>query len=281
MAFFTRLLAAVAATLLTMMAVSAQASDVRYPKDKKDLTILPKYCEGTQIIRGISKLPRASVDAYYASYGPTYNHVHHYCWALFAEFNGDKMLDKGPRVNAYRQALNDIDYVLHKSPPPSFPLLPEIHTSRGRILLKMDKPGEGIAELNNAINLKPDYEPAYMQLSDYYLNTGKKQNAISILEKGVENNPSPSRLLRKLKKLGKPYQGTPGSAVAKHQETDSPSLEPIAGQSAPSGATGTDQTAPSDSGAAASGAGPAQSDSEAAAPPAIGKPGNPYCRFCP
>lgn len=268
MAFLTRTLAAVTATFLAMAAVGTQAAEVRYPKDQKDLMVLPKYCEGTQIIRGISKLPKASVDAYYTNYGPIYNHLHHYCWALFAEFNGDKMLDKGPRLSAYRQAITDIDYVLNKNPPSSFPLLPEILTSRGRILLKMDSPGKGIAELNKVINMKPDYEPAYIQLSDHYVSTGKKQDAISILEKGVENNASPTSLLRRLQRLGKPYQGTPGSALVRNQETDPP------------GVTEPRQSAPSESGAPTPDAAPAQSDSDAAAQ-TIGEPGNPYCRFCP
>lgn len=271
MAFLTRLLATVTAALLTITPVYTQAANILWPKNPTDLAILPEYCKGTQFLRDVSKLPMARVKAYYAEYGPTYNHLHHYCGALFAEFNADQILDKGPRLNAYNIALDNLDYVLKKDPPASFPLLPEIHTSRGRILLKMGRPGEAIAELNKVIEMKPDYEPAYIELSEYYLTTGKKQNAISILEKGVENNPSPSRLLKRLEKLGKPFKGTPGSALARQQATDSPPSESTVSPPAPSGSKGSDQPAPSDPSNGATGG----------AAPAIGKPGNPYCRFCP
>ncbi|MBI1285826.1 MAG: hypothetical protein GC183_16090 [Thiobacillus sp.] len=263
---------------LFVIAASSHADRVT---NERELMLLPEYCRGTQGLRQISKLPKSAVDNYYKTYGETYHHLHHYCWALMSEYNAFKILEAGPRSNKLKEAIGDIDYVLNKNPPATFPPLAEIYTTRARILFKLDRPGEAAADLVRATSLKPVYQPAYTQLSDYYLKIGQKDKAVAILEEGVANDPSPTSLLRKLEKLGKPYQGTPGSALAKQREPEAP--EQTANQSAAPAQKAGAQPASGDSSDAASTpqAGSAQTDSKATEPPAIGAPGNPYCRFCP
>lgn len=255
--------------------------------NERELAILPEYCKGTQGIRDFVKLPKSEVDNYYKVYGEIYHHLHHYCWALVGEYNANRILEKGPRNNELNQALRNIQYVLNKNPPASFTLLPEIYTSRARILFRLGRSGEAVGDLIKAINLQPSYQRAYAQLSDYYLDHGQKDKAISTLEKGVENNLSPTMLLKILERLGKPYKGIPGSAIPQTQESKpassekdlSAAIQPSLGEPETVPRVGAKGNEPGN--LDSSTASPVQQDSREADPVAPKKPANPYCRFCP
>jgi tetratricopeptide (TPR) repeat protein len=248
------------------------------PTNERELAMLPEYCQGTQGLSKIRNLPKSAIDNYYKTYGETYHHLHHYCWALLTEYNATRIRDKGPRNNKYNQALGDIQYVLNKNPPASFPPLGDIYTTRARILFKMDRPGEAVADLMKAITLQPGNQRAYVQLSDYYLQIGQKDKAISTLEKGVENHEAPSMLLKRLDRLGKPYKGTPGSAIAKKQMADSPAIEQLSTDTPASAQSG---TVDANNKGGPSGVDNAQPDNKTTEPVAPKDPANPYCRFCP
>lgn len=257
-------------------------------EDERELAILPEYCLATQQIRAISKLPKSAYDNNVKIYGEIYPHLHHYCWALIGEFKANtrsSLKDRGLRNTRLQQALRDIQYVFNKNPPETFKPLAEIYTTRARILVSLNRSGEAVGDLIRAINLQPGYQRAYAQLSDIYVRLGKKDKAIATLEKGVENNESPKILLRELERLGKPYKGTPGSAVAKKQEMGSPApgqdstgmntpqaSEPPASPTStvdqPPKVTTPDAVAP-------------PSDTKSSEPSAPNNTGNPYCRFCP
>lgn len=271
--------------LLVFSTTSSYAATI---EDERDLAILPEYCLATQVIRSISKLPKSAYDNNVKIYGDIYPHLHHYCWALIGEFKANtrsSLKDRGLRNTRLQQALRDIQYVFNKNPPETFKPLAEIYTTRARILVSLNRSGEAVGDLIRAINLQPGYQRAYAQLSDIYVRLGKKDKAIATLEKGVENNESPKILLRELERLGKPYKGTPGSAVAKKQEMGSPAPgqdstgmnTPQANESSPSSTSPVDEspkvTTPEAVGT--------PSDIKSSEPSAPNNTGNPYCRFCP
>jgi tetratricopeptide (TPR) repeat protein len=259
---------------VALLSLTAQSHADRVTNER-ELTLLPEYCRGTQGIREIAKLPKSAVESYYKTYGETYHHLHHYCWALMSEYNAQKIPEKGPRNNKLHQAIRDIDYVLNKNPPDTFQPLAEIYTTRARILFKLDRPGEAAADLVKATNVRPAYPPAFAQLSDYYLKIGQRDKAIAVLEEGVAHHASPTSLLRKLEKLGKPYQGAPGSALAKPPQ-EAPTA-PADSAAVPGPNVQPAQAGPSEALPAAT----ASPDGAPAEPPRIGTPENPYCRFCP
>lgn len=254
----------------------------------RELAILPEYCHATQQIRATSKLPKSAYDNNVKIYGEIYPHLHHYCWALVAEFNANtqsSLNDKGLRSTRLDQALRDIQYVLNKNPPETFKPLAEIYTTRARILVSLNRSGEAVGDLMRAIKLQPSYQRAYAQLSDIYIHIGQKDKAILTLENGVENNVTPKLLLRKLERLGKPYKGTPGSAVAKKQEMESPTLgqDSAAINSAPANTPAPTQTSTVDERAKVPppNADSTKQDGKISEPLAPTNTGNPYCRFCP
>lgn len=202
--------------VLIIFISSAWADEV---KNLSELALLPQYCRGTQLIRSISKDTRP-IEQYVAIYGSTYIHLHHYCWALNTENNALR-LKPGDRRVKLTYSLADYKYVLDRAPT-SFILLPEIYTSRARVLFTLKRDVEAVMDLNKAIQLKADYSPAYARLSDYYQGVGDKSNAIKILEQGISHTKNPTNVaffIRKLEKLGKTYQGAPGSALPQEDES--------------------------------------------------------------
>jgi tetratricopeptide (TPR) repeat protein len=237
---------------------------------ESDLAFMPEYCRGTQVIRTVSKDPK-SMNDYVAIYGFTYTHLHHYCWGLNWERKAWLAKNKHDREWLLNRGVLDVEYVLQRAEP-GFVLLPEIYNSQARMLFALRRDHLAKLALQNAIKAKPDYVPAYAQLSDHYVEAKNEAEAIKVLEQGIENSENAAPLIRRLEKLGKSYQGVPGSARKKaaSQEVLSTNLETTADKAqhkAP------DIQDPSTNEA------PIKSNSEN--PIESEDKSNPYCRFCP
>jgi len=239
-------------------------------KSQSELALLPAYCSGTQQVRSVSKDPKP-IEDYIAIYGQPYYHLHHYCWALNAENNAWRIRDKFLRESKLSYALGDIQYVLDRSGS-DFALLPEILNSQARILFTLHRAPEAVVALNRAISLKPDYSPAYERLSDYYVSVGNKAQAIATLERGIGNTENATRLVKRLEKLGKTYQGVPGDLrAAKKSDEEAPKIPPSTESNDPHDSGEGQPPAPEQPPAEGSTSAPADT------PPKT----NPYCRFCP
>jgi hypothetical protein len=259
----------IGAALLVFFSSGVWADEV---KTLAELALLPPYCKGTQAIRTLSKDP-VPIERYMEIYGAAYYHMHHYCWALNTENNALRINDAFLRKSKLGYALDDYKYFIDRAPP-SFPLLPEVYISRARVLFTLKRDDAAIADLNTAIRLKPEYSLPYARLSEYYQGIGDKSNAIQALERGIAHTRNPQNIAyfkAKLEKLGQPFQGVPGSALAEiaavptsvPESAPSSSVDPL-----PASAPGLGQNTPAVQ--------PGQSTPEQAAD----RP-NPYCRFCP
>jgi tetratricopeptide (TPR) repeat protein len=199
------------ALILMLLTTMAHADRI---ENLAELARLPAYCRGTQQIREISQEPSYKVQEYYAKYGPTYNHLHHYCWALNTE---NRVSIQNPRDGKFwlGTAIGDIDYVLHQNHDPKFILLPEIYTSKARILFKIDQAADAIPWLQKAIATRPDYVPAYARLSDYYAERGDTAEAIKILKQGIAKSKKADMLNRRLGELQKQGGGKSESSPSR------------------------------------------------------------------
>lgn len=259
--------------LLALFSATAVADEVT---SMAELALLPPYCHGTQLIRNISKDPKP-LEEYYAMYGMSYSHFHHYCWALNTENNAWKTSDSYLRKSKLGYALKDLQYSLDRSDQ-NFVFLPDIYNTKARLLFSLRRDAEAVLALHKAIEIKPDFVTAIARLSDYYADHGNKARAIQTLETGIDNSEKAGTLIKKLKKLGKTYQGTPGSARKKEAPavtTSPPATEvnPAAKNAVPSSPN---------PGSESTGDVPAIVPGDAANPTSEApKPPNPYCRFCP
>jgi hypothetical protein len=186
--------------------VPGYPDDMRYALDPREVALLPRYCHYTQIFRdGVPGGNNPQEIARWTSImGPTFNAMHHYCWGLM-NTNRALLLVREQRWREFhlRYSIVEFDYVM-KGAPRNFIMLPEILTKKGENLIRLDKGQDGVAELQRAIELKPDYWPPYAALSDYYSKIGDLAKAREWLQEGLSFSPNTKALLRRLAELNSP-----------------------------------------------------------------------------
>jgi tetratricopeptide (TPR) repeat protein len=198
-----------AALLLVMAAcgaVRAQEmvpgySDNFYDLDAREVRLLPPYCVYSQYFDQKYRTSEAEKKRWMAALGPTFIHVHHYCFALL-KTNRALFLTKEKRFREFylRDSLNEFDYVIQRSPD-NFVLLPEILTKKGENLVRLGRGSFAVFEFERAIQLNPNFWPPYAQLADYYKEAGEKEKAREVLSKGLSQTPDAKGLQRRLAEL--------------------------------------------------------------------------------
>jgi tetratricopeptide (TPR) repeat protein len=172
--------------------------------DSREMAMLPPFCMYTMLIR--DKVPggtdNAKTAAWQATLGPTFIHLHHYCWGLM-KTNRGVLLARTPtaRVSYLNYANTEFNYVIERSPP-DFILLPEILTKRGENLVRLNKAALALLDFERATELKPDYWPPYAYASDFYKSIGDIKAAREWLERGLSSSPEAPALKRRLAELG-------------------------------------------------------------------------------
>lgn len=171
--------------------------------DRREVALLPRYCIYTQDFR--AKLPGgndpAQIKRLTREMGPTFNHMHHYCWGLM-KTNRAVLLARTEQDRRFNlsSAIEEFDYVL-RSAPPDFPLLAEILTKKGENLIRLDRAGAGLVELQQAIHIKADYAPAYAAIVEHYKKAGQPAKAREWLQKGLAVAPTAPALVRQRAEL--------------------------------------------------------------------------------
>ncbi len=193
------------ASLLAPMCLMA----TEYDYSPRAMAMLPPYCKYTQVysanVPGGNDLPE--IKKWYAIMGGSYpttgpfHHMHHYCAGL-QYINQANLVarSRDERNQRLSWALREFEYVL-KNTTPAFALWPEILTKKGESLIAMGKGPLAIADLQRAIEIKPDYWPPYATLSDYHRDTGNPRIAREVLEQGLSALPDAPALKRRLAEL--------------------------------------------------------------------------------
>jgi hypothetical protein len=172
--------------------------------EPRDFPMLPAYCKDTLIFADVVPGGGKDVEHWYAVMGPTFRHMHHYCYAL-VETNRATFFTRNrkDRAKYLYSSLNEMDYVIRRAPT-SFILLPEILTKKGENLIRLGEVSRGTQELLRAIEVKPDYWPPYAYISDHYKEIGELAAAREWLVKGLSVSPNTKALLQRLAELDAP-----------------------------------------------------------------------------
>jgi len=171
--------------------------------DPREVAMLPSYCKYTQLFRG--RVPggndQAEIDRWYSIAGDTFHALHHYCWGLM-KTNRAIFLTRTRKYRLFylEDSILEFEYVLRYTPE-NHVLLPEILTKKGENLIRLDRASLGLRDLTRAIELKPDYWPPYVVMSDHYKATGDIKKAREVLEKALSFSPDAKGLKMRLTEL--------------------------------------------------------------------------------
>jgi tetratricopeptide (TPR) repeat protein len=192
--------AGLALALLAPLCVEAEPHFFDKPKE---MFMLPEYCRYTQDFRDhvAGGNNRVEIERWTNLMGESFIHMHHYCYALQAVNRASFMSrTEQERIHNLSTSVRECDYVIHNTPA-DFSMLPDIFTTKGQSLLKMGSVGQGVLELQRAIDMKPDHWPAYAAIGDYYKEAGQIEKAREWLEKGLAAAPNTRPLMRRLSGL--------------------------------------------------------------------------------
>jgi tetratricopeptide (TPR) repeat protein len=248
---------ACAASLFAAFGAHASVPVERDPRipTPAELTLLPPYCPHTAIIskRYGGKQSRTKHDAatkpFVDMYGTDFWHLHHYCFGLTRALRAERLASREKREKGLELSIGEYEYVMKHVRPNSI-MLPELHMQKGISLIKLKRGAMAVLELKKAIQLNPRFVRAYLELSNYYADSGKKELALQTLEEGLGVSPEATSLKQRYADLG-------GTKTFTKSET-------------PQQDTAPKQEAPQ----------PEQAEARRA-DEQIGSPTNPYCRFCP
>lgn len=171
---------------------------------KEELALLPKYCPYTQsfplgIKLGGDNHPAA--QQWSATIGPTFMHLHHYCWALVELNRAHRSNTPAVIRNGLRNsALGNLWYVVERGEI-DFVLLPEIYTLIGKTELLLNQPVKASAAFEKSRRQKPDYWPAYYYWAEYLYSKGKNKEALSITNEGIKHSPESRALIELQNKI--------------------------------------------------------------------------------
>jgi hypothetical protein len=238
--------------------------------------------------------------------------VHHRCWALLHKFRYFQAKEKNEKKRLVGLFHQDMRYVLNNAPQ-GWKYIPQILVEQGEMYLLLKDIGQAMQNATRAMGIDQDYGPAYGLLAEGHQVLGNSAKALELITEGLRRDPDSKALQRRYTRLGgkppfpEPYprivearkaKQPPPSTLKEANPGPEPSIKPsMQGNEPPSNLAGKDRidapqpkqdtpTAPPPvKGEQGSSPGQPQAEHKAApstpAPVPVGKPGNPYCRFCP
>jgi tetratricopeptide (TPR) repeat protein len=213
--------ATVAGPALAQVSISGYPDSVR-AYDYREVAMLPNYCKFTQEFR--DKIPEGGdaemVARWYGYLGETFHHMHHYCWGLMKTNRGLLLARNSRTRNFYvADAITEFDYVIERAPR-DFILLPEILTRKGMNMIQLGMGPQAVAQFEQAVELKPDYWPPYVSISDFYASVGERTKAIEAIDRGLKAAPDAAALVRRRADLlaGKAVRSAGDGSASKSAE---------------------------------------------------------------
>jgi len=218
-----------------------------YPTDT-ELSTLPPYCR----IKLRYQLDSPEYKSMLESFGPDFLHVHHHCAGLNFINRYYRTSDAADKTFYLQSALTEFGYMVSHAKS-EFSLMPDVYLNQAITYSLLKNNAMAINSLDKAISLNPKFTRAYSLLADYQIGLKQGSKALDAVTEGLRQIPDSKFLQKRYLELGgilpypEPYQKPEEQkAVAKDMGKE---IKP--------------------------GVIPEQEK------PAIGMPGNPWCRFCP
>jgi tetratricopeptide (TPR) repeat protein len=184
--------------ILTACLVSLPAHGFMFQPDKLDIYLLPEHCQMKLADFGNNRdgswPVRIPVNEKRIAYwrgliGPDWRHMHHYCagLALLALARDPARLERRNRSASfiYRQASAEMNYTISRSNSRQ-PLWIEMNMNQAKALAGQGKVNDAVDKLTKLIALAPANQDLYVTLAKMEHRRGKVEEAVAILEAGLE-----------------------------------------------------------------------------------------------
>jgi len=182
--------------IIALFGICPQAQSA-WPTTDYDFARLPRFCW----VRLKGK-DTAEYQLWAKRIGPDIMHIHHYCEGLFSAMLARVERDPMEKRQLYKNSIGGFMYVEEHSSK-NFAWRPRIHYEKGQVYEESGQIKEAIQEYQSAIKLNPKLALAYAALSDLAARSGRTDEAVEILRKGLEQKPDSKMLLRRMSKLKK------------------------------------------------------------------------------
>jgi tetratricopeptide (TPR) repeat protein len=180
-----------------LLALAWQNSSAREVEHwSKNTHLLPQYCKDRA--KG-NQSPEWT--KWRGTFGEAFVHMHHYCSGIFAEKKARSVMNKHERANWLGQVVGQMKYV-SGSCNAGCVIYPELHSRWGWALGKQGQTAGAIKHYQLALQAKENYTPAYVRLSELYLEANQPEEARKTLESGLKASPNSRTLKKRLKELG-------------------------------------------------------------------------------
>jgi hypothetical protein len=167
-----------------------------------ELVRLPEYCASVHGWgEGSPWAPSVQQQRWIGLMGPTFWHVHHYCWGMLKALRAES-IDVKPQMRSdlYASAISEAHYVLERATA-DFKLLPEIHFKVGQYQVALQRWAEALESFDRSRAMKPDYWPAYIEIAKVNLRLRRRDHAVEILKRGLDVMPGETRLTDALRRI--------------------------------------------------------------------------------
>jgi tetratricopeptide (TPR) repeat protein len=179
-----------------------------YLVTKAELALMPQYC--TALYGKYHGMPQPQDSPLRHTIPVNCPSAHHYCDGLKFMLRADRSMgNKSDFSYNMQNAQQSFNSVINewRNAAPSCSLRAEAHTNLAKSLLRMGKrqpaaASQAIDNLNQAIELAPEFLQSYLTLADVYIDSGQKGKAKGIVEEGLVHIPNSKALAKRYVSLG-------------------------------------------------------------------------------
>lgn len=269
------------AFLIVSVLQSYSFAEVGFTVTKAELASMPPYC--TALYGKYHGMPQPQDSPLRHTIPAGCPSVHHYCDGLKYILRADHAMgNKADFSYNMQNAITSFNSVTEewRSAAPKCSLRAEAHTNFAKSLLRMGKrqpaaASQAINNLNQAIELAPEFLQSYLILADVYIDNGQKGKAKGIIEEGLAHIPNSKALAKRYVSLGgnlstiKPVT-KPAPTTIEENVTVGKASQPIEVKPV--------EVKPIEKKPAEL---KSESNTDSEPPPKVGSQKSPYCRFCP
>lgn len=251
-----------------MFCALAMAAEPSAPTDA-ELASLPPLCK----VKMKAGAGSPEYKTWEQSMGKDWLHTHHYCMGINSLNRYYRARRESDKRSNLKSAQGNLQYMVTHAAP-TYSLMPDVYLNLGVVYSLSNQPAQAIAHFNKAIELNPRQPRAYNAMADYYAKIKQTVRALETVSEGLRHNPGTKSLQRRYQELGGklPYPAPVAEEAATSQLT-SPGPQV---SSTPATATPPEASAPVKAEEKVT-----DPNGSSQAPPKIGSPTNPWCRFCP